>query len=85
MGWTINEKARQYMDKKSRDCSQDGCAFHGNYEELRSHARRDHPLNRPAEVDTLRQRQWRQLETQQELGDIMSAIRFKIVLLFLLI
>lgn len=73
------------MDKKSRDCVKDSCEFHGNYEELRSHARRDHPLNRPAEVDPLRQRQWRHLEQQQELGDIMSAIRHKIVIFFLLL
>ncbi|KAJ4812228.1 hypothetical protein LUZ62_024794 [Rhynchospora pubera] len=77
-GWTVNEEARQYMDKKSRDCSRDKCEFNGNYEELRSHARKKHPLNRPAEVEPSRQHQWRRLEQQQELGDVMSAIRSEI-------
>lgn len=85
MGWTINEEARQNLDKKSRDCSRNKCEFHGNYEELKRHARKDHPFNRPAEVDPLRQHQWRRLEQQQELGDLMSAIRFYIVIFFNLI
>ncbi|XP_078167837.1 uncharacterized protein LOC144562475 isoform X2 [Carex rostrata] len=78
MGWTVNEEARQHLDKKSRDCSRNKCEFHGNYEELKRHARKDHPFNRSVEVDPLRQHQWRRLEQQQELGDLMSAIRSEI-------
>ncbi|WOK94916.1 hypothetical protein Cni_G03621 [Canna indica] len=75
LGWMIVKEARQYMDQKLRSCSGDSCSFSGNYKELRKHARRVHPMTRPAEVDPSRQRAWRRLEHQQEYSDILSAIR----------
>lgn len=75
LGWMIVKEARQYMDQKLRSCSRESCLFSGNYKELRKHARRIHPLTRPAEVDPSRQRAWRRLEHQQEYRDILSAIR----------
>ncbi|KAF9606320.1 hypothetical protein IFM89_024988 [Coptis chinensis] len=73
--WEIVEEARRYLDLKQRSCSLESCSFTGNYGELRRHARRVHPTNRPALVDQSRQRNWRHLENQQEYGDIVSAIR----------
>ncbi|XP_008800571.2 uncharacterized protein LOC103714898 [Phoenix dactylifera] len=75
MGWTIVKEARHYLDQKIRSCSQESCSFSGNYKELRRHARRVHPMTRPAYVDPSRQHAWRRLEHQQEFGDILSAIR----------
>ncbi|KAK9140683.1 hypothetical protein Scep_010364 [Stephania cephalantha] len=74
-GWKIVPEARQYLDLKQRSCYSDSCSFVGNYIELRRHARRIHPTARPAVVDPSRQRAWRNLEHQQEYGDIVSAIR----------
>ncbi|XP_073101543.1 uncharacterized protein [Elaeis guineensis] len=75
IGWMIVKEARQYLDQKPRACSRESCSFSGNYMELRRHARRVHPLTRPADVDPSRQRAWRRLEHQREYGDILSAIR----------
>ncbi|CAL9749104.1 unnamed protein product [Musa acuminata subsp. burmannicoides] len=75
LGWMIVKEAREYMDQKLRSCSRESCSFSGNYKELRKHARRVHPMTRPAEVDPSRQRAWRRLENQQEHSDILSAIR----------
>lgn len=74
-GWEILKEARQYLDMKMRSCSRESCSFSGSYGELRRHARRVHPLTRPADVDPSRQRAWRHLEHQREYGDILSAIR----------
>ncbi|XP_077229927.1 uncharacterized protein LOC143862730 [Tasmannia lanceolata] len=74
-GWKIVKEARLYLDLKHRTCSRESCAFSGNYRELRRHARRVHPMTRPADVDPSRQRAWRHLEHQREYGDIVSAIR----------
>ncbi|CAA6655407.1 unnamed protein product [Spirodela intermedia] len=49
--------------------------FSGNYRELRRHARRVHPSKRPADVDPRRLREWRHLEHEQEIGDVLSALR----------
>ncbi|KAK6911255.1 Protein of unknown function DUF1644, partial [Dillenia turbinata] len=65
---------RQYLDLKRRNCSQESCAFSGNYRVLRRHARRVHPMKRPADVDPSRQRAWWRLEHQREYGDIVNAI-----------
>ncbi|KAJ9543472.1 hypothetical protein OSB04_023179 [Centaurea solstitialis] len=74
-GWVVVEEARQYLNLKSRSCSQESCSFSGNYRDLRRHARRAHPTARPSDVDPLRERAWRRLEHQREYGDIVSAIR----------
>ncbi|KAK6915272.1 Protein of unknown function DUF1644, partial [Dillenia turbinata] len=74
-GWKIVQDVRQYLDLKRRNCSQESCPFSGNYRELRRHARRVHPMNRPSDVDPSRQRAWQRLEHQREYGDIVSAIR----------
>ncbi|KAL4587986.1 hypothetical protein LXL04_000863 [Taraxacum kok-saghyz] len=74
-GWEVVEEVRQYLNLKSRSCSQETCSFSGNYRELRRHARRAHPAARPSDVDPTRERAWRRLEHQREYGDIVSAIR----------
>lgn len=74
-GWEVVEEVRQYLNLKSRSCSQESCSFSGNYRELRRHARRAHPTARPSDVDPTRERAWRRLEHQREYGDIVSAIR----------
>ncbi|KAD3338404.1 hypothetical protein E3N88_33925 [Mikania micrantha] len=74
-GWEVVEEVRQYLNLKSRSCSQESCSFSGSYRELRRHARRAHPTARPSDVDPTRERAWRRLEHQREYGDIVSAIR----------
>ncbi|KAL5562078.1 hypothetical protein UlMin_031825 [Ulmus minor] len=75
LGWEVVEEARQYLNLKKRSCSRDSCSFSGNYQELRRHARRVHPTTRPTDIDPSRERAWRRLEHQRELGDVVSAIR----------
>ncbi|ONK70931.1 uncharacterized protein A4U43_C04F2990 [Asparagus officinalis] len=75
LGFMIINEVRQYLDLKPRSCSRESCSFFGTYRELRRHARRVHPLTRPADVDPSRQRAWRQLEHQSEYGDVLSALR----------
>lgn len=75
LGWMIVKEARQYMDLKLRSCSRESCSFSGNYKDLRKHARRVHPMTRPAEVDPSRQQAWHHMERQQEYHDILSALR----------
>lgn len=74
-GWTVVEAARKYLNAKTRSCSQDSCSFVGTYEELRKHARHEHPLARPQEIDPDRQRNWRRLERQRDHDDVISTIR----------
>ncbi|KAH7300378.1 hypothetical protein KP509_24G059400 [Ceratopteris richardii] len=74
-GWQVIDAARKYLNGKSRSCSQETCTFAGTYEELRAHARCEHPLARPSEVDPVRQRDWRRLERQRDMGDVLSSIR----------
>ncbi|KAL6968057.1 hypothetical protein U1Q18_045672 [Sarracenia purpurea var. burkii] len=75
LGWKVVEEARKYLNLKPRSCSRESCSFIGNYGELRRHARRAHPTDRPADVDPSRQRAWQCLEHQREYDDIVSAIR----------
>ena len=75
LGFRIEEDLRQYVDRKPRTCSRESCTFSGNYRELRRHARRAHPSVRPAVADPSRQREWRRLEHEREVGDIISAIQ----------
>lgn len=75
LGYRIEKEVRQYLDQKVRGCSRESCAFTGNYRELRRHARRAHPMTRPADVDPSRRRAWRHLEREQEIGDVISALQ----------
>ncbi|OWM62791.1 uncharacterized protein LOC116213783 [Punica granatum] len=75
LGWEVVEEARNYLNLKSRSCSRESCSFSGNYQELRRHARRVHPMSRPSDIDPSRERAWRRLEHQRDYGDIVSAIR----------
>ncbi|XP_078442022.1 cellulose synthase, putative (DUF1644) [Wolffia australiana] len=74
IGFRIEEELRHYLDQKPRACSRESCAFSGCYRELRRHARRAHPAARPAAADPSRQRAWRRLERERELGDVISAL-----------
>lgn len=74
-GWTVVEGARHYMNGKPRSCSLETCSFNGVYKELRKHARTEHPCLRPSEADPDRQRDWRRMERQRDIGDLLSGIR----------
>lgn len=63
------------MNTKARSCSTESCGFSGAYGDLRKHARTDHPLVRPSEADPERERDWRRLEQQRDLGDLFSTMQ----------
>ncbi|KAL2333281.1 hypothetical protein Fmac_014494 [Flemingia macrophylla] len=73
--WKVVEAARHFMNEKSRSCSCETCNFSGTYPDLRKHARLEHPLERPSAVDPERQRNWRRLERQRDLGDLLSTLQ----------
>lgn len=77
-GWIPAGGVRQYLDNKLRTCSHDSCKFTGTYEQLREHARTAHLLTKPAHVDLSRKRTWDRLEREQEVGDVISAIRSQV-------
>lgn len=73
--WVVVEPARHFMNAKSRSCSSETCNFTGSYKDLRKHARLEHPAARPSEADPERQRNWRRLERQRDLGDLLSTLQ----------
>ncbi|KAG8495635.1 hypothetical protein CXB51_013559 [Gossypium anomalum] len=73
--WVVVEPARHFMNAKSRSCSSETCNFTGSYKDLRKHARLEHPSARPSEADPERQRNWRRLERQRDLGDLLSTLQ----------
>jgi hypothetical protein len=73
-GYMVSETARRYMNSKIRSCSSETCEFKGTYQELRKHARLEHPSVRPSEVDPSRQGDWVRMEQQRELEDVFSSI-----------
>ncbi|KAE8686068.1 hypothetical protein F3Y22_tig00111086pilonHSYRG00018 [Hibiscus syriacus] len=75
LGWKVVEEARKYLNLKKRTCSKESCSYSGNYQELRRHARRVHPMTRPSDIDPSRERAWRRLEHQRGYDDTLSAIR----------
>ncbi|CAL9248649.1 unnamed protein product [Arabidopsis halleri] len=72
--WVVVEAARYLMNSKHRSCSSETCDFSGTYSDLRKHARLLHPGVRPSEADPERQRSWRRLERQRDLGDLISTL-----------
>lgn len=66
------------MDAKSRSCASEACDFSGTYKDLRKHARLEHPSVRPSQADPERQRSWRRLERQRDLGDLISTLQSSI-------
>ncbi|KAG0471237.1 hypothetical protein HPP92_015783 [Vanilla planifolia] len=74
-GWTVVEPARKYLNKKTRNCMQDGCCFVGSYKELKRHVRNEHPCAKPREVDPEMEEKWRVLEHEREREDVLSTIR----------
>lgn len=74
-GWIVVEAARLFMNAKSRSCASESCEFSGTYTDLRKHARMVHPLVRPSEADPDRQRDWRRLERQRDIGDLLSTLQ----------
>ncbi|XP_006657637.1 uncharacterized protein LOC102713833 isoform X3 [Oryza brachyantha] len=74
-GWIPASEVRKYLNEKLRACSHESCKFVGTYEQLREHARTVHLLAKPAHVDLSRKRTWDLLEREQEVGDVISAIR----------
>ncbi|KAM0026284.1 putative transcription factor C2H2 family [Helianthus debilis subsp. tardiflorus] len=77
-GWIVVEAARLFMNSKSRSCASETCDFSGTYMDLRKHARLVHPLVRPSEADPDRQRDWRRLERQRDIGDLLSSLQSSI-------
>ncbi|KAL1206236.1 hypothetical protein V5N11_018283 [Cardamine amara subsp. amara] len=73
--WIVVEAARCFMNSKHRSCSCETCEFSGTYSDLRKHARLQHPGVRPSEADPERQRSWRRLERQRDLGDLISTLQ----------
>ncbi|KAI5062908.1 hypothetical protein GOP47_0021455 [Adiantum capillus-veneris] len=71
----VVKTARDALNRKVRVCAREACSFSGSYQELRAHARRDHPSARPAEIDPARQHSWVRMEQQRELGDVLSVIQ----------
>ncbi|KAK8581716.1 hypothetical protein V6N13_144726 [Hibiscus sabdariffa] len=71
----VVEPARHFMNAKCRSCSSETCNFTGSYKDLRKHARLEHPSVRPSEADPERQRNWRRLERQRDLGDLLSTLQ----------
>lgn len=77
-GWTVVDSARHFMNAKSRSCACETCDFSGPYTDLRKHARLEHPYVRPSEADPERQQNWRRLERQRDLGDLISTLQSSI-------
>lgn len=73
--WIVVDDARRFMNAKSRSCSCETCNFSGTYTDLRKHARLEHPQVRPSEADPERARNWRRLERQRDLGDLLSTLQ----------
>ncbi|KAL3627714.1 hypothetical protein CASFOL_029077 [Castilleja foliolosa] len=73
-GCAVVESARHFMNSKSRSCACETCDYSGAYKDLRKHARSVHPLVRPADVDPDRQHNWRRLERQRDLADLLSTL-----------
>lgn len=74
-GWTVVQPAREFMNSKDRSCSSETCDFSGTYSELRKHARSEHPLTRPTEVDPERQHDWTRFEHDRDYEDVLSSIQ----------
>ncbi|CAM0881687.1 unnamed protein product [Alopecurus aequalis] len=73
--WTKDYDARKFMNSQARACTMESCEFKGAYNQLRKHAREDHPAIRPTEVDPDRQRDWHRMEQQRDMGDLLSMVR----------
>lgn len=74
-GWTVVQSAREFMNTKTRSCACETCDFTGNYRDLRKHARVEHPDVRPTDPDPERENNWRQLERQRDIEDVISNLR----------
>ncbi|KAJ0744263.1 hypothetical protein HanPI659440_Chr10g0385641 [Helianthus annuus] len=70
--WIVVNRAREFMNSKTRSCSLGTCDFSGNYSQLRKHARREHPRVRPTDVDPERELEWTKLEQDMEQQDMLS-------------
>ncbi|GJW95419.1 pentatricopeptide repeat-containing protein [Tanacetum coccineum] len=74
-GTVVVDAARSFMNTKSRSCASETCDFSGTYADLRKHARNVHPFARPSEADPERQEDWRRMERQRDIGDLLSTLR----------
>ncbi|XWS16424.1 hypothetical protein CRYUN_Cryun34aG0086100 [Craigia yunnanensis] len=74
-GWSVVEPSREFMNSKARNCSSETCDYSGTYNELRKHARSDHPLVRPTERDPKRQHDWTRLERERDYEDLLSSVQ----------
>ncbi|XP_071729511.1 uncharacterized protein [Rutidosis leptorrhynchoides] len=74
-GWVVVDAARLFMNAKKRSCASETCDFSGTYTDLRKHARLVHPFVRPTEADPERLRNWRRMERQRDVEDLLSSLQ----------
>ncbi|KAL9227207.1 hypothetical protein vseg_002929 [Gypsophila vaccaria] len=77
-GWTVIERARQYLDQKKRHCEEHQCSFVGTFLELQKHAREEHPNSRPSRIDPARQLDWENFQQSSEIVDVLSTIHSEV-------
>ncbi|XP_051152682.1 uncharacterized protein LOC127266459 [Andrographis paniculata] len=70
-GLDVVQPARRFMNSKTRSCSLETCNFSGDYDELRKHARQEHPFARSSEVSPTRKSNWERLEQEWETQDVL--------------
>lgn len=77
-GWVVVDEARVQLNMKSRCCEEERCGFVGNYSELQSHAKLEHPHARPSEIDPARQLDWENFQQSSEIIDVLSTIHTEV-------
>ncbi|KAM0933340.1 putative transcription factor C2H2 family [Dioscorea sansibarensis] len=71
----VKDDLRTYMNTKIRECAVEKCEFHGDYGELRKHARLVHSWCRPNRVSFRRKRHWDLMMEDWEWEDSLTAVR----------
>ncbi|GAB4836899.1 hypothetical protein Ancab_001810 [Ancistrocladus abbreviatus] len=77
-GWVIIEKARLYLDQKTRFCAEEHCTFVGTYLELMKHAQQQHPNSCPSRIDSARKVDWENFQQSSEIIDVLSTIHSEV-------
>jgi len=77
-GWVVIDEARLYLNSKKRCCEERECSYTGNYDELRAHAKENHPGARPSEVDPARRLDWENFQQSSDIIDVLSTIHAEV-------
>ncbi|ONK70551.1 uncharacterized protein A4U43_C05F34880 [Asparagus officinalis] len=77
-GWVVIDEARLYFNSMKRSCEEIECSYIGNYAELQSHAKQNHPNARPSEVDPARRLDWENFQQSSEIIDVLSTIHSEV-------